>query len=183
MLKFRMVVKDVVQIGNSILRAKNKRVSDTNNKEIKKTILNLIDSMRYLDCVGMAAPQIGANFKIFVTEIRKTEYRESKNTDMLRVFINPKIIWKSKKEVTIYEGCASVSHSDFFGPVKRAEKIKVVAIDEKGKKIKFKAEGLLARVIQHEYDHLIGIEFVEKIVDSRKIMSKSEYLKMVEKSK
>jgi peptide deformylase len=183
MLKFRMVIENVIQIGNSILTAKNNKVVDFEDKKIKKTIQDLTDSLRHYNFVGTAAPQIGVNLKIFVTEIRKTEYRKSKDSDKLRVFINPKIIWKSKKEVIIYEGCGSVSHSDFFGPVRRPEKIMIKAMNEKGKKIKLKADSLLARVIQHEYDHLIGIEFVEKITDMRKIMSKSEYLKMVEKSK
>jgi peptide deformylase len=183
MVKLVVVVKDVIQIGNPILRAKNKRVNDINNKEIKKTIQDLVDSMRHYNLVGMAAPQIGVNLKIFVTEIRPTPSRKSASLDKLRVFINPKILWKSKKEVIIYEGCGSVSHSDFFGPVKRAEKIKIIITDILGNKIKLKVSGLLARVIQHEYDHLVGIEFVEKITDMRKVMSKSEYLKMVEKSK
>jgi len=183
MIKLAMVVENIIQIGNPILRKKNKIIKNINDVEVLKTIKDLVDTMRHFGMVGTAAPQIGTNFKIFVTEIRKTEYRESKDSDKLRVFINPKISWKSKKEIIIYEGCGSVSHSDFFGPVKRAEKIKITAIDEKGKKIKLKAEGLLARVIQHEYDHLVGIEFVEKITDMGKVMSKNEYIKMLEKSK
>lgn len=178
-----MVVENIIQIGNPILKKKSKKVKEINSQETKRVIENLIDTMRHLDCVGMAAGQIGEKLKIFVTEIRKTEYRDSKKTDKLRVFINPKIIWGSKKQVIIYEGCASVAHSDLFGPVKRSEKIKINAVDENGKSFKLKTGGLLARVIQHEYDHLNGIEFVEKLTDIRKLMSKSEYLEMVEKSK
>lgn len=178
-----MVVENIIQIGNPILRKKNQVIKNVRNKKVLETIENLVDTMRSFGMVGTAAPQIGTNLKIFVTEIRKTEYRKAKDVDELRIFINPKIVWKSKKEVVIYEGCASVAHSDFFGPVKRPEKIIIRALNEKGEKIKLKASGLLARVIQHEYDHLIGIEFVEKIYDFKKIMAKSEYLKMVEKSK
>lgn len=178
-----MVVENIIQIGNPILRNKNELVKNVKDKKVVETIENLVDTMRSFGMVGTAAPQIGVNLKIFVTEIRKTEYRKGKDVDELRIFINPKIVWKSKKEVVIYEGCGSVAHSDFFGPVKRPEKIVIRALNEKGEKIKLKASGLLARVIQHEYDHLIGIEFVEKICDFKKIMSKNEYLKMVEKSK
>jgi len=183
MIKFRMIIENIIQIGNPILRNKNELVKNVKDPEVLKTVENLVDTMRSFGMVGTAAPQIGVNLKIFITEIRKTEYRKAKDVDELRIFINPKIIWKSKKEVVIYEGCSSVSHSDFFGPVKRSEKVKIVALNEKGEKIKLKASGLLARVIQHEYDHLVGIEFVEKICDFKKIMAKSEYLKMVEKSK
>lgn len=178
-----MIVENIVQIGNPILRKKNQVIRNIKNVEVVKTIQNLVDTMRHFGMVGTAAPQIGVNLNIFVTEIRKTEYRKTNDIDELRVFINPKIVWKSQKEIIMYEGCASVSHSDFFGPVKRSEKIKITALNEKGEKIKLRAGGLLARVIQHEYDHLVGIEFVEKIIDLKKIMSKSEYLKMVEKSK
>lgn len=178
-----MIVENVIQIGNPILRKKNELIKNVKDKEVLKTIEDLTDSMRHYGLVGMAAPQIGKNIKIFVTEIRPTPSRKPDILDGLRVFINPKIVWKSKKEIIIYEGCGSVSHSDLFGPVRRPEKVMIKALNEKGEKIKLKASGLLARVIQHEYDHLIGIEFVEKICDFKKIMSKSEYLKMVEKSK
>lgn len=177
MIKLAVIVENVVQIGNPILRMKNRRVDDVNNKEVKKAIEDLVDSLRHYNLVGMAAPQIGVNLKIFVTEIRPTPSRKSENLDKLRVFINPKIVWKSKKEIIMYEGCGSVANGNLFGPVKRSEKIKITAIDILGKKIKLKASGLLARVIQHEYDHLIGVEFVEKITDMKKIMSREEYLK------
>ncbi len=171
-----MVVENIIQIGNPILRNKNELIKNVKDKKVVETIENLVDTMRSFGMVGTAAPQIGVNLKIFVTEIRKTEYRKGKDVDELRIFINPKIVWKSKKEVVIYEGCGSVAHSDFFGPVKRPEKIVIRALNEKGEKIKLKASGLLARVIQHEYDHLVGIEFVEKICDFKKVMCKSEYL-------
>jgi len=176
MIKLAMIVENIIQIGNPILRNKNQLIKNIKDKKVLETIENLVDTMRHFGMVGTAAPQIGTNLKIFVTEIRKTEYRKTNDVDDLRIFINPRIVWKSQKEVIMYEGCASVSHSDLFGPVKRSEKIKIIALDEKGEKIKLKAGGLLARVIQHEYDHLIGIEFVEKICDLKKIMAKSEYL-------
>jgi peptide deformylase len=183
MLESRMVVENIIQIGNPILRNKSKKVGDIRSIETKRVIGNLVDSMRHYNLVGMSAGQIGEKLRIFVTEVRKTPSRNPKNIDKLRVFINPKIIWFSKKEVIIYEGCGSVANGNLFGPVKRPEKIKIRAVDENGKIFKLKTNGLLARVIQHEYDHLNGIEFIEKITDMKKVMSRSEYLKMVEKSK
>lgn len=133
--------------------------------------------MRYHNLIGIAASQIGEKLKIFVTEVRKTKYRNL-NTDKFRVYINPKITWLSEKDVVIYEGCGSVAYAKLFSPVKRPEKIIIEAIDENGNKFKLKADGMLSRVIQHEYDHLCGIEFTEKITDMRKIMSSEEYIKM-----
>jgi peptide deformylase len=176
-----MIIKEVTQVGNPVLKSKAKFVSNIRSKETQKVVTNLIDSMHYHDLVGMAASQIGEKLRIFVTEVRKTKYRDE-DANKLRVFINPKITWFSKKEVVIYEGCGSVAYGNLFGPVRRPEKIEVDAFDEKGKSFKLKVGGLLSRVIQHEYDHLEGVEFTEKISDMKKIMSKGEYLKMKERS-
>lgn len=173
-----MIIKEVVQVGNPLLRGKSKSVKDVKSKEAKRVIKNLVDSMRYHGLVGMAASQIGEKVRIFVTEPKRTEIRKDlKDVDELKIYINPKITWKSKKEVVMYEGCGSVAYAELFGPVKRPEKIEIEAFDEKGKKFKIKTGGFLARVIQHEYDHLDGIEFTEKITDMRKIMSEGEFRK------
>ena len=169
-----MIIKEIIQIGNPLLSKKSKFVVKIDAKETRRVIKNLVDSMRYHDLVGMAASQIGEKLRIFVTEVRKTSYRNF-SKDILRVYINPKIVWFSKKQVIIYEGCGSVAYAKLFAPVKRPEKIMVEAFDEKGNKFRLKAEGFLSRVIQHEYDHLDGIEFTEKITDMRKIMSSGEY--------
>lgn len=169
-----MIIKEIIQIGNPLLSKKSKFVAKINAKETRRVIKNLVDSMRYHGLVGMAASQIGEKLRIFVTEVRKTSYRNF-DKDILRVYINPKIVWFSKKQVVIYEGCGSVTYAKLFAPVKRPEKIIIEAFDEKGNKFRLKAEGFLSRVIQHEYDHLDGIEFTEKITDMRKIMSSGEY--------
>lgn len=172
-----MIIKNIIQIGNPILSRKSETVKDFKSQETKKVIKNLTDSLRYHGLIGMAGSQIGEKLRIFVTEVRTTKYRNLE-TDRLRVYINPKIIWSSKKEVVIYEGCGSVAYAKLFAPVKRPEKIIIKATDEKGNDFELKADGMLGRVIQHEYDHLDGVEFTEKITDMRKIMSLEEYRKM-----
>ncbi|MCK5320551.1 peptide deformylase [Candidatus Parcubacteria bacterium] len=157
---------------------KSKFVANINSKETQRVIKNLIDSVRYHDLIGIAASQIGEKLRIFVTEVRKTAYRNLEK-DILRIYINPKIVWSSKKQIIIYEGCGSVAYAKLFAPVKRPEKIIIEAFDGVGNKFRLKAEGFLSRVIQHEYDHLDGVEFTEKITDMRKIMSSEEYKKMM----
>ena len=136
----------------------------------------MIDSIRYHDLIGIAANQISEKLSIFVTEVRKTKYRNLKK-DKLRVYVNPRIIWLSKKEVILNEGCGSVAYAQLFAPVKRPEKVKVEAFDKNGNKFRFKADGMLSRVIQHELDHLNGIEFIEKVKDPKLYMSSGEYKK------
>jgi len=177
-----MVINNIVQVGNPSLRQKSKLVANFNSKITKQVIQDLTDSMRFHELIGIAASQIGHKLRIFVTEVRKTPTRSPKDTDKLRVYINPEIVWKSKKETVIYEGCGSVAYAKLFGPVRRPQKITIEGFDQKGSKFRLKADGLLSRVIQHEYDHLDGIEFTDKLTDVGKIMSEEEYLKMVNKA-
>lgn len=170
------MIKKAVQIGNPIVR--NKSLEITDYKKAAKIAVDLIDSMRACNLVGMAAPQIGLNVRIFVTEIRKTPTRLQKMSDKVRVFINPKIIAKSTKQTILYEGCGSVAHASLFGPVRRPEKVTVSAYDINGKKFILKADGLLAKIIQHETDHLNGILCIDKFTDTKKIMEREEYIKV-----
>ncbi len=173
-----MIIRHTTQIGNPIIRRKSKTVKDIKSKKVQKTVKDLIDSMRHHGLVGMAAPQIGKNLRIFVTEIRPTPTRKPKDLDAVRVFINPKIKNLSKKKVLGYEGCGSVGQpAALFGEVPRSESLEIVALNEKGEKFTLKAKRLLARVIQHEYDHLEGLVFLDRIVDPKTLTSRSEYLK------
>lgn len=176
-----MAIRKTIQIGNPILKAKNRKVTDF--KSIKQIIKDLEDTMRKEELIGMAAPQIGENYKIFVTEPKKTEFRELDQADKLRVFINPKVVRFSKKKSIIYEGCGSVVNADLFGPVKRSKQITIEAYDENENKFSLRCDGILARVILHEYDHLFGIEFTEKIYDYRELMNYEFYKKSIRKSK
>ena len=173
-----MIHKKVTQVGSPVIRAKAKVVSNCNTPEVRKVIKDLTDSMRQHELVGMAAPQIGKGVRVFVTEVRSTKYRKkhSIKLDGLRVFINPKITSLSQRMNTDWEGCGSVASSQLFGKVKRTGRLTVTARNEKGELFTLEARGLLARVIQHEMDHLNGVVFVDKAITSS-YMSRDEYLK------
>jgi peptide deformylase len=182
-----MAIRKVLQIGDEFLKAENATVDDFKSKGIQRIIQGLVrdltDTMRKADLIGMASPQIGRNFKVFITEVRKTKARELDQTDELRIYINPKIITYSKDECEIYEGCGSVLKGKLFGPVLRPSKITIQAQSLDGALFKLTCDGILARVIQHEYDHMSGVEFLEKISDYKKIMSREHYLKKIKTSK
>lgn len=178
-----MAAKIVIQAGHPKLKIKNKEIVKVNLPKIKKLRKDLIDTMNKTGLIGIAAPQIAQNCMMIVTHPRKTKARNLGRTDMLRTYINPKITFKSTKENIIYEGCGSVVNGDLFGPVSRPEEIEVEAIDEKGQQFRLKCNGILARVIQHEYDHLMGIEFLEKVSDYKKIIAGEYYRKNIRNSK
>lgn len=178
-----MPLRDTIQIGDPRLKAENTTATDFQSEKVKEVVQDLIDTMCEKELIGMAAPQIGENWRIFVTEPRETEARKGAQVDELRVYINPKIIETSKEETIIYEGCGSVSNGNLFGPVSRPKVITVEAFDTEGKKFTLKCDGILARVILHEQDHLEGIEFTEKVSDYKKLMSREFYLNDIRNSK
>lgn len=175
------MVRKVAEAGHSLLKADNKQVKSYKSPIIKKLIKDLTDTMYKADLIGIAAPQVAENYMAFVTHPRTTGARKSIGTDKLRVYLNPKIIFKSKQQSVIYEGCGSLG--DIFGPVLRPKEIEVEAQDENGKRFRLRCDGILARVIQHEYDHLMGIEFIEKVDDLKKVVVKKYYRKYIRSSK
>ncbi|MDO8621043.1 MAG: peptide deformylase [Candidatus Levybacteria bacterium] len=178
-----MAVKIVIQAGHLKLKKQNKEIENVNSPKFKKLRKDLIDTMHKTGLIGIAAPQIAENYLIFVTYPRNTKARKLGKTDKLRVYINPKITYKSRQKNLIYEGCGSVVNGDLFGPVSRPKEIEVEAIDENGIKFKLRCDGILARVIQHEYDHLMGIEFMEKVTDYKKITVGKHYREKIRNSK
>lgn len=137
-----MIIKQVTQVGNPIIRKKSKTVTDIKTKETQMIIQNLKDSISYLNLVGMVAPQIGINKKIFISKISKTKFRSPDEVDGLRVFVNPKVVFKSKKLISGYEGCGSVAESGLFASIPRYKNVRVEAFDENGEKFILEATGL-----------------------------------------
>lgn len=178
-----MAVIKTIQIGDPRLKVENVVVKDFSDLKVKKVIEDLKDTMIKNDLIGMAAPQIGYNYKIFITQPRKTKARKLLKGDKLRIYINPKIVKSSREQNIIYEGCGSVLNGNLFGPVERPKEITIEAYDEEGEKFQIRCDGILARVIQHENDHMVGIEFTEKISDYKKLMAKEFYVKNIRNSK
>jgi peptide deformylase len=178
-----MTIRETIQIGDPVLKRKNKTVVNFLDKKVKQVIKDLKDTMLSGTLIGIAAPQIGYNYRIFLTMPRKTKFRNLPFKDKLRVYINPKLVNTSNEKIIIWEGCGCVGIKDmFFGPVKRPKEITVEAFDENGKKFRIHCDGILARVIQHEIDHLNGIEFIEKVEDYKMLMHQTHYTKTVRNS-
>jgi len=138
------------------------------NKEIKTLISNMAETMYEAPGIGLAATQVDFHQRIIIIDIS-----EDKNN--LLVLINP-ILLESKGEEFNQEGCLSVP--EVFEKVKRAEWIKISAIDINGKKIELEADGLLAVCIQHEMDHLEGKVFVDYLSNLKKNRIKKKLIKM-----
>ncbi len=163
-----MAVLPITVYGDKILRKKVNKVTEVDLKTIE-LIKNMFDTMRNANGIGLAANQVGANKSIFVIDVSKVEdYEDTKPMTL----INPKIIKRSEKKVVIEEGCLSIP--DIREEIARPESITIVYHDTDLKEHTLEADGLLARVMQHEFDHLQGILFTDLISDTAKKKLKKE---------
>lgn len=149
-----MTVRKVIKYGVPSLREKSKEVHKI-SKKVQNLIEDLYDTMYATNGVGLAAPQIGENLRVFVIDVGVDQKSMNPIT-----FINPKIL-KKTGGVNSYEGC--LSFPEAYTNVRRYKYVKIKALDEKGRPFILEADdgSLLARAIQHEFDHLDGILFVD----------------------
>ena len=149
---------EIVKDPSKILGQKLKKINSI-TPDIKELILDIKKTMAEAKGVGLAANQVGQDLQIFV--INKKLAEENNVPD---VYINPEITEYSKEPGEMEEGCLSLP--DYWQHIQRPKKIKIKALDENGKKIKIKARGFLARVLQHEYDHLQGVSIKDRVLHS-----------------
>ena len=160
---------DIVTLGDDVLREQVDEIKDVNG-EIADLAQNMISAMYNGDGIGLAAPQVGLLHSLFVCHV---------TGDEPRVFINPQIIGTSQEMLPYEEGCLSIP--GVYGDVVRPAAITVQAVNEKGRPFKIDAEGMLARVIQHEMDHLKGILFIDHIEESQRERLVKAYNKKMRK--
>ncbi|GHU16759.1 peptide deformylase [Spirochaetia bacterium] len=142
---------EIVTLENEKLRQKSEPVKDIDS-EIQKTAEEMIGALHEGKGVGLAGPQVGLMRRIFVVHI---------DGDAPRVFINPSIIGTSQETIKYEEGCLSIP--GVWADVIRPRSVQVQAWNEKGRPFNLDADGMLARVIQHEYDHLEGVLFIDRL--------------------
>jgi peptide deformylase len=144
---------------NKLLRSKSRKVQAVTPKLVALAE-QMLETMRQANGVGLAAPQVGVPQRFFVAELPEDEENEQPRETY--ILFNPEII-KGRGEQIGYEGCLSIP--GYIGEVARHEQVAVKALDEKGRTVRLRADGYLARVIQHEIDHLDGVLFTDRLTD------------------
>ena len=173
-----MAIKETLQADHPLVQnGTTKTVEDFSNSAVVEAVTDLVDTMRAEELIGIAAPQLGIDLPIFVTEIRKTKFRNEGMTP-LQVYINPQLSNFSAETNLEYEGCGSVENAGKFGLVERSNQVTIEAQNEQGETFTTTVEGLLARLIQHEYDHLEGILFTQRMAPEVELISRDAYLKL-----
>ena len=179
----------VRQYGDSILRAKGKRVDNIDHR-IRELAQNMIETMHAANGVGLAAQQVGEALQLTVLDISQVEDRPSAmklngqdvdpKSAMPIVLINPEITLNEETE-TGTEGC--LSFPEINGEIERAKAVVTRAETAEGKRIEIEATGLLARAIQHEVDHLNGILFIDRMSSAAKAALSSRLKRLQKQTK
>lgn len=156
-----MTLRKIVTLPDAVLRRKARAVAKV-DKDLQTLIDDMVETMREAPGVGLAAPQIGLSERIIVIEYYEREEEEEQEDAPKKVWavLNPEIVRSSEETLIGVEGCLSIP--GLVGEVERHASVQVKGLNRHGKPMKIKAEGWLARIFQHEIDHLNGILFTDR---------------------
>lgn len=172
----------VIELGNPILRSKAKVValSEIKSKSFQNFCDNLIATCEARFGVGIAAPQVGVSKRVFVVWSRPNKrYKTAPKMEPL-IIINPELKFLNKKQEKSWEGCLSIP--GIRGLVPRYKEIEITYTTRTGEKKKEKYTDFVARIFQHEFDHLNGVVFLDR-VDPKDLITEKEYQKLFKKKK
>lgn len=167
----------IAKLGEKILRLKAKKVKDIKNDETQKIVSIMLETLKKSNGVGLAAPQISISKQIMIISSKPNDRYPNAPIMKDLVLINSKIIKTSKKKNKDWEGCLSIP--GIRAKVARYNKIKVKykTLENKKKTIVFK--DFIARIFQHEYDHLIGLAYIDRLKSNKDIISEEVYFKTI----
>lgn len=163
---------EILKMGDDVLRRESlplKQIDD----DVLLIVKDMFDTLKKSKGIGLAAPQVGKNIRLFIVQLEEE--------DEGMVFINPEIIMTSEELCSMEEGCLSIPK--VYEKVFRPKVVTVQYTDIAGKKQMLKASGLLARVIQHEYDHLNGVLFLDRLEEKVRERAIVKFEKVMAKEK
>jgi len=159
-----MALREIITTENPVLRRKAKKVAKI-TPALRVLAEDMLETMRQAPGVGLAAPQVAQSVRLFVAEIEENE--EHPGSGKTYIVFNPEYVFKSDELVDGAEGCLSIP--GWAGEVTRHEQVVIKGLDKQGNRLRIEAQGFLARVFQHEMDHLDGVLFTDRISDPEKI--------------
>ena len=161
-----MAILEIIKIGDERLRKKSRPIRRF-DKNLKKFAKDMVETMRQADGVGLAAPQVGVNERLIVVEMPEEGFEDDPQAGKLFVVVNPEIVRAKGEKEPGDEGCLSIP--GYIGEVMRYPMVTVKGQDINGKDIRIKAYDFLARIFQHEIDHVNGVLFIDHIQDPEKL--------------
>jgi peptide deformylase len=171
---------EIRQIGNPILRAIAEPITNAKDHDVQKLIDSLIKTLKQSKGVGIAAPQVGRSQRLLVIASHPNARYPNAPKMQPIALINPKIVAYSDKVEKDWEGCLSVP--GIRGLVPRSDTVEVAYISRDGEPKNTVFTGFVARIFQHEYDHIEGKVFLDRVESTLDLVSEDEYLKLINQS-
>lgn len=169
---------EVAQLGDPILRQKAQIVEDFSSPQVIKVVDDMLYALSESNGVGLAAPQISESFCIVIIASKPSKRYPLAPEMMPIVMFNPRFKILSEEIIKDWEGCLSIPGIRALVP--RYQAIKISYLDQAGERYELLAEGFVARIFQHEYDHLNGLVYLDRVIDNKDIISEAEFQKLME---
>jgi peptide deformylase len=170
-------ILEIIQLGDPLLRAEAQVVENIQDQRIQTLVDDLIATVKHANGVGIAAPQVAKRDRLFIVASRPNPRYPSAPEMAPTAMVNPKILAHSNEVVEGWEGCLSIP--GIRGLVPRSQAIEVEYTDRHGKLQKQELTDFVARIFQHEYDHLDGIVFLDRLESMQEIVTEQEYQKRI----
>lgn len=171
-----MAVRRIIKMGHPLLREVARPLGPTeiDSDWLRRLVADMADTLQDYGGIGLAAPQIAEPVRVAIIDIAGGPSRYGDLPEIpLTVFVNPTVEILDGSEAGFWEGCLSVP--GLRGFVERPQHVKVVSLDEHGERHELELEGFLATVFQHEFDHLDGTLYIDRMTDSRLLTFEREY--------
>ena len=165
------MIYPIVVFGDPVLKKRGKNLKK-GELDVIKLSEDMFETMEAAHGIGLAAPQIGMSLRMFVVDGSPIEDEEEDMSDFRKVFINPEIIEETGDEWAFEEGCLSIP--DIREEIERIEKLRIHYFDENWEEHEEEYDGMKARIIQHEYDHIEGVLFTDHLTPLKKKLLKGK---------
>ena len=171
------ILRHIAHLGHPVLRGATGTIQDPAEPAIQALIDDMLATMIEAGGVGIAATQVYEPLRLFIVASRPNpRYPLAPSMEPIPM-LNPELLWQSEETEKAWEGCLSVS--GIRGPVPRSSRIGVRYLTRHGDPREEELAGFIARIFQHEYDHISGLVFLDRVENNRELVSEREYLRMV----
>ncbi|HEX9022908.1 MAG TPA: peptide deformylase [Geobacteraceae bacterium] len=172
------ILRQIAQLGQPVLREPVRQITNPLDPALQLLIDDMLATVADVNGVGIAAPQVYQSLSLFIVASRPNQRYPNAPAMEPTAMLNPKLINASSETEKGWEGCLSIP--GIRGPVSRHKRVRVRYLDRKGEIHEEEYEGFLARIFQHEFDHLNGLVFLDRLTDSRDLVTEKEYQRLVE---
>ena len=169
----------IAQLGHEVLRQKAKTVKNINHAQTQNLLDDMIATVKDINGMGLAAPQVYASYRIFIMASHPSPRYPNAPEIEPTAIINPKIVASSKELSKEWEGCLSIP--GIRGLVPRCKSITVKYTTRAGRTVKIEFTDFAARIFQHEYDHLDGLVYLDRLESTKDIITDKEFQRLISK--